>query len=262
MENLTAITGDIFRLVIPFKDIYTTVFLIRTPEGTVLLDTATYPEDVDTYILPALQALELAPPAWVVLSHSHGDHAGGLARLLEVYPEACVLSRNPGMREIHPMAKLCFPEDGFQLLPQLKILAVPGHAADCLALLDLRTNTLLTGDSLQLYGIYGSGTWGASIRLPAEHLRAISRLRQQEIHRIVAAHDYHPMGYLAEGSESVKACLDACRSALYKILEAIRENPELTDAALSAQYNAHSGLPTVGSHIFAAIHAAAEAGEM
>ena len=46
---------DILRIKIPYKDIYTSVFLIRTPQGDVIFDTAATDEDVENYILPAIK---------------------------------------------------------------------------------------------------------------------------------------------------------------------------------------------------------------
>ena len=56
MKELTLAAPHIHRLEVPFLDIYTTVFLVETEEGIVVFDTATYPEDMDTYLVPALRA--------------------------------------------------------------------------------------------------------------------------------------------------------------------------------------------------------------
>ena len=44
-----------------------------------------------------------------------------------------------------------------------KIDLVTGHASDCAALYDRKTKTLISGDCLQLFGVFGSGAWGANI---------------------------------------------------------------------------------------------------
>ena len=89
MTEYTAITPHIHRLVIPFLDIYTTVFVIKTPDGALLFDTATYPEDADNYILPALRDLGISQDALygVVISHNHRDHAGSLSRIRQEFPD-------------------------------------------------------------------------------------------------------------------------------------------------------------------------------
>lgn len=87
-ENLT-ITGrfdrefeGIYRLKVPFHNIFTSVFLIVSDMGRALVDCATTSNEVDTYIVPALYECGLAPKDIdiLVLTHRHGDHAGGLER--------------------------------------------------------------------------------------------------------------------------------------------------------------------------------------
>lgn len=245
------VAKNIYRIITPYKDIYTTVIIIKTPLGAVLFDTATYREDVENVILPALEKLDIHSDdlKYIVLSHSHGDHAGGLQWVAEAFPNARILSRNPALKEKYGDV-FQYPEDGEVILDTLQILAVPGHSADSLCLLDTVTGTLISGDSLQLYGIYGSGAWGANVGLPVEHLEAIDKLRRLDIRRIVASHDYHPFGYLAEGRNAVRKYLDACPEALYRILDAIRSHPDMDSESLAAMYNGQSGLPTVNKRIF------------
>ena len=45
----------IYRLRVPFAAIYTSVFLIESDEGDVLVDCATTSDDVDLRIIPALE---------------------------------------------------------------------------------------------------------------------------------------------------------------------------------------------------------------
>jgi len=248
---MEAVTQNIYRLTTLYKDIYTTVTIVKTPLGAVLFDTASYREDVEDTILPALKELGIDGSVlkYIVISHAHGDHAGGLQWVAEAYPDVCILSRSPDLKERFGSAVRC-PEDGEVILDTLRIIAVPGHSADSLCLLDTVTGTLISGDSLQLYGIYGSGAWGANVGLPVEHLEAIDKLRRLDIRRIVASHDYHPFGYLAEGRNAVRKYLDACPEALYRILDAIRSHPDMDSESLAAMYNGQSGLPTVNKRIF------------
>lgn len=256
----TAITPDIFRLEIPFEDIYTTVFAVKTPQGTVLFDTATYPTDADEYILPMLATLKIDAPELIFISHAHRDHAGGLARLIEVYPKACIVSRNEKLRAEFADYSLLSPEDGDALLDVLRVVTIPGHTADAIALLDTRTNTLLTGDGLQAYGIYGSGKWGANISFIPAHLAALERLRALPIETLVTAHDYHPYGYIARSKDEIDRYLDACAQALRDIAAFLRVHPEMDDAQAADAYNAAFRLPTVGAHVFANVRAAMDAG--
>ena len=260
---METVAENIYRITTPYKDIYTTVTVIRTLNGVVVFDTASYREDVEKAILPALDNLGVREEElkYIVLSHCHGDHAGGLEWMTEAFPKACILSRNFALQEKYGMRVRC-PEDGERILDSLEIITVPVHSEDSLCLLDTVTGTLVSGDSLQLYGIYGSGAWGANVGMPAEYLEAIEKLKRIPVQRVLASHDYHPFGWLAEGNEAVEKYLDACRSALYKILDAVNGHPEIEAEALAEAYNATSGLPTVSARVFKALRAAAQTGKI
>ena len=262
MYSLTEIVPHIHRLTIPFENIYTTVFIIRTPDGAVLLDTATYESDVDAYIQPALRNLGVSKESlrYIVLSHSHRDHAGGLERLMEFFPEACIVSSSLPLREGFPRCRTASPEVQPLLLGCLRLISIPGHAPDCLALLDQRTLTLLTGDSLQLYGIYGSGKWGANISRPAEHLQAVETLRLLDISSLIASHDYHPCGYIARGAEEIGRYLDECGAALRFVHSFLLNHADLDDQSAADSYNRLTGLPAIGAHVVTAVRAAAKDG--
>jgi len=259
---MTEIVPSIFRLTIPFEDVYTTVFMIRTPQGLVLFDTATYESDVDQYILPALEQLNAGRDQlkYIVLSHSHRDHAGGVSRLTELFPQACVVSMNESLCcSLSPHPYL-IPEDGTLLLECLSIIAIPGHAPDCLGLYDTRTHTLLTGDSLQASGLYGNGKWGANITMIREHLQALDRLRTLDIAALIASHEYHPCGFAATDSESIRSYTDGCEAALYRIRDFLSGCPELDDGAAADQYNLRTSLPSLGAHVVRAVRNAVREG--
>ena len=47
MENVTQINENIYRLTIPYKDIFTTVYAVKTESGALLFDCASYDEDIE-----------------------------------------------------------------------------------------------------------------------------------------------------------------------------------------------------------------------
>ena len=257
MTELTAVTPNIYRLVIPFLDIYTTVFVVTTDSGSVLIDTATYPEDIENYVVPALQELNIPAEKllYTVITHNHRDHAGGLERFAQLFPNTVVAAGSTGCEARIPGHSVQVLEDGQTLLGPLKAVSLPGHTADFIGILDTRTNTLISGDGLQMYGIYGSGNWGANISLIPEHLALGKRLKQMDIDTILASHNYHPCDWRADGKEAVHRYIDECANALYDIKAYADRYPELDDQALAEQYNAQSGLPTVGAHVFKALRA-------
>ena len=83
---LDSVADGIFRLKVPFEDLYTAVFFVRSGEEWAIIDCATTEYDVDSYILPALDSLG-AKATHLLLTHGHGDHAGGADRLLARCPE-------------------------------------------------------------------------------------------------------------------------------------------------------------------------------
>ena len=253
MQHITPITEHITRIRVPFEDIFTTVFLVKTPKGNLLFDTATYDTDITEIIFPALEAIGVPPASLthVFVSHPHRDHAGGLPALLAHYPEITVVAGSDALLEGNPTAHLCVAKDGDVLLDCLRVIAIPGHTFDAIALLDTRTKTLLSGDCLQLYGIFGSGTWGANIGFPKEHLAALDRLATCDITAIHPAHNYHPVGDAYTTKETIALAINACREPLFKVREMILANPHMTDDELVSLYN-EQPLPRVGARVFIA----------
>lgn len=256
MEGLTRVTPDIYRLVVPFLDIYTSVFVVRTEEGDLLYDTATYPEDIDKYIVPALNELGVTRESLkvVIVSHNHRDHAGGLSRFAELYPNTVIAAGSSACTERVSGRNVRVLSDGESVLGPLSALMIPGHESDCIGIIDKRTATLLSGDGLQLYGIYGSGAWGSNIDIISEHIAVCEKIKSLGLNTVIASHDYHPCGYRADGFVAIARYADQCIAALYTVRDYILANPEITDnTELAQRYNAHSGLPTVGRHVFAAV---------
>ena len=198
----------LYRLFIPFEDLTTTVYIVKSQFGAAIIDSATYPSDVDDYILPALDALGLERDEiqYLLLTHAHGDHAGGIARLSECIPKAVVRASFE-----HPLQKEPLLSDGERLLDRLQVVSLPGHTQNSVGYLDLITNTLLSGDCLQLKGI---GKYRNGVRYPELYRQSIERVKQLGIDRIVAAHEYDPLGSIAEGKDAVLAYLQTCLDVL------------------------------------------------
>lgn len=264
MMNITRIDENLYRTTVPYKDIFTTVYAMKAPQGVILFDAASYDSDVDGYIVPFLQALDITAEElkYVFISHNHTDHAGGLKRLMEVYPDVCILSRSPKLLETYADHKTVCHADGDIFLDTFRVVTIPGHTKDCAALLDLRTKTLVSGDCLQSYGIRGSGTWAANIPHPDLHVQALEKVGKLDIERIVTAHDYDPHGYRADGKEAVKANLEACITPLRTMQQLITQYPQLDDKALQAKYNYDPQLPKIKDTVIGAMRLAMEEGRI
>lgn len=258
MEGSVKIHQRIHRLTIPYKNIFTSVFLICTSQGHILYDTAACAADVDGYILPWLERMGVTAETlrYIVISHNHTDHAGGLARLHEIFPETMIAARSHALQDRFGPETVWSPYDGDVLADQVCAISVHGHTMDSIALYDRGTRTLLTGDSLQLYGIFGADFWGANISYPAAHLQALDKLRGMKVDRVLWSHDYHPMGLGAEGREAFLQALEYCRAPLMEVAELLKRYPEKDDQTIRGMYNAVGGRPVMGCHVVTAIRAA------
>jgi len=254
MKDLIRINENICRLTIPYKDIFTTVYTVTAPGGTVLFDAASTDEDTREYLLPLLREVGIPPEelTCIFISHNHRDHAGGLVELINACPNARIASRSPQLAEQYG-ERVFLPEDGEKLLGCFRCIAIPGHTPDSMALLDERTNTLITGDSLQQFGIFGSEDWGAAIRLPAEHFAAVEKVRRLGAGQILSAHDYHPYGYRADTREACERILDACIEPLVRLKALLTAHPELDDAAIRQAYLDADRVPPVHTRVVAAM---------
>ena len=204
------IENGLYRIRIPFEDLTTTVYFAVYETGTVIIDSATYALDADHYILPALCELGINKEdvRFLALTHTHGDHAGGIARLAECLPVATVRAFSQPKHPAVPYTPLA---DGEVLLGGLQVLHLPGHTQTCVGYYDLQTQTLLSGDCLQLRGI---GKYRNGVVEPDLYVSSIRRLQNLPIRRIVAAHEYDPLGSLAEGKAAVARYLQACLDAI------------------------------------------------
>jgi glyoxylase-like metal-dependent hydrolase (beta-lactamase superfamily II) len=187
-------TENIYRLRIPFEELYTSVFLIESEGGRALVDCATTDSDVDDVIRPALMArgLDFSDIKYLILTHRHGDHAGGKERISEHNPSIAVIR---GMQEL--------PLSDFELY------ALPGHTSDMIGVLDLGSGSLISGDGLQGAGV---GKYRCSLESETEYLATIERIRRDtRVKNLLFSHAYEPWykdGAL--GRDAVMQCLADC----------------------------------------------------
>lgn len=187
--------GEIYRLKVAFDGVYTSVFLIKTEQGNVLVDCATYASDIDEYIVPALNRLgvHLTDITYLILTHNHGDHIGGMERLLELVPNIEIVQNERN-----------------NLLNGIALYALKGHTMDCVGVFEQHSRTLISGDGLQGAGV---GKYRCSLESKDEYIKTIERIRgDKRIENILFSHAYEPWnkdgGF---GREEVKKCLQDCR---------------------------------------------------
>ena len=184
----------IYRLRVPFEGIYTSVFLIEADGKRILVDCAMTAADVEEVILPALAARSLSPTDidTLVLTHRHGDHAGGLDTLLQHAPAIRVVTA--------PDEEIA---DGISTYP------MGGHTKDSIGVLDTRTGTLISGDGLQGAGV---DKYPCYTQDPEMYVQTLERiLNDDRIESILFSHAYEPwFADRAIGREQVIHCAKKC----------------------------------------------------
>ncbi|MBQ8741748.1 MAG: MBL fold metallo-hydrolase [Clostridia bacterium] len=193
MNRFEKVIGNIYRLKVPFENIYTSVFFIDSKEKKVLIDCATYPSDVDLYIIPALRDMgySLSGTDVIVISHPHGDHAGGLKRILELCPSIAVVT------------------DIRDLSSEISTYPLPGHTKDLIGVFDKVSSTLISCDGLQGAGV---DKYRCYTECPQEYLKTLDRLKNdKKVENILFSHAYEPWNCEnVFGRDNVLSCLDEC----------------------------------------------------
>lgn len=187
-------TDGIYRLRVPFDNIYTSVFLIIANEKRILVDCATTSDDVDGYIVPALTELgyTLSDVDIIVISHKHGDHAGGLERVMALAPEIEVVK---GVEVV--------------LADGISTYSLAGHTVDCIGVLDERTATLITADGLQGAGV---DKYRCSIKYRTAYIETLEKIKTDErVKNLLFSHAYEPWNKdRICGRSEVLVCLSDC----------------------------------------------------
>ncbi len=198
----------IFLLRIPFDgNIYTSSYILLGENGTAVLDSGSCGGDAEEYIIPFLEKLGRAPDH-VICSHLHEDHCGGTSALLTRYPSAKAVLFNE--ENPYPAERVTLAKDGDVLLERYRLKNLPGHTPDALAVLDEGTKMLLSCDCLQQYGITRFPTGVSDV---TAYMGTLETVRALSVKTIVAAHNYVPLGYRADGAEEIERMLTVCAEA-------------------------------------------------
>ncbi len=241
MFSFVQVEQGIFALTLPMEDLTTQVYLFKTPAGNLLFDSANGDEDIDKIVLPALseQGLSLKDLCGVVLSHSHGDHAGGARRLYELCPTLPFYAYRTDY--LPQGAHLHAVQDGEVLCDCLQLLHLPGHTYDCVGILDQRTQTLVCADALQQWGI---GRYGLALGTVQGYLQTLATVQRAPIARLLSSHDYHPLGGVFDGEDAIAALCTFCRSTV-ETVASFAKAQEGMDAReiMKAFWAAHPELP-------------------
>ena len=183
----------IYRLKVQYTTVYTSIFLIETELGDLLVDTASYDDDINDVLVPALAKMNKSLEGLyaTVITHDHFDHSGGLKRILEYAP---------GLRVI---TGIC------EISKEISTYPMAGHTEDSIGVFDSRTKTLISGDGLQGAGV---DKYKTSVPLKEEYIRTLERIKNDgRIENILFSHAYEPwFKDKIVGREAVLLCLDEC----------------------------------------------------
>ena len=176
---------------------YVAQYIIKTPDGFVMVDGGNNASEVETYNLPALRSLGLSasyPLKEVFLTHGHGDHDGGAQWLLNILGARSWLgSADAANKSYQP--KLI---DSTNLSPQqisvggktFTMLATPGHTpGSTSAVLTVKDN----GRDVRVL-INGGQSMTNSAPAVAQYLDSIERTytlaKEQNVEGVMTPHIY------------------------------------------------------------------------
>ncbi len=280
--NFEKIAEGLYLLRLPFSGIWAGVYL-HVGREVALIDSGPDAQGVDTYILPALRRLGLAPRDITLLlnTHTHGDHVGGHFRLKELCPHARVACTERGARKLRdPLhyniaIRQRFPQDSpppsyglrgvetdellsdGQCVDGLRLICTSGHDDDCVCFLHEGSGTLLTGDSVQQNG---TDTQGMALYMYLDdYERSLRRLAQLGAEKIVCGHPFNPMGAVAEGSAACREYLESCLALTRRYDAFIRTFFEKSDdmrACAAALIGELGGV--LPKHLFLALYTVSE----
>ena len=202
---------------IPFMSVFTSVFIIREGNELTVYDAATTNDDVENFIIPAVKSFmeDGCTLSNIVISHFHGDHAGGLERLCSEFENSVVYAGDTSYHKKISQNKLKNSEDGVAISKNLVLYRFPGHSHDCTAILDKRTKTMLTADAFQGFGILQYGVFGDI----ATWIASINKAKSLDLENLISSHEYFLLGQKAYGNENVLKYMDECERVFREVFE-------------------------------------------
>ena len=284
MIDFEKINDEIFVLKAPFSIVWTGIVLIidKTSQKKYLIDSGN--DDPEKYIVPALKRMGIEPSSidYLLNTHCHGDHIGGHSKFVERYNVKTV-SYSEGFERLKKPAENAvrirsrFPQyspkpqiwlegvsadivmDNNDIIDgRLMLVHTPGHDYDCVCWYDIKTKTIITGDSIQ-----GNGTPTQGIGFYQsldDYLHTLDTLSKMDIETIVMGHDYNAIGSVIKGKEKVEKTLFICRDYVERYDQFIKkklDNGEKDVIRIAEELIADMGCG-VPEHLFLALYTVSE----
>ncbi len=126
---------------------FVSAYVLARGSEVAVVDTGT--SDSRDAILAGLDAMSVTPAMvrHIVLTHNHGDHAGGLAGLETDLSNATVYAGAADIGSIRSSLTLTEVDDGDEVFG-MGIIGTPGHTPGSISLFDTVTGILVAGDAI------------------------------------------------------------------------------------------------------------------
>ncbi|MFC2014976.1 MBL fold metallo-hydrolase [Chloroflexota bacterium] len=257
-ERVEKITYEIYKLEkkIPgVKDIFAVYFI--KDSCNILIEPG--PSTMIPAILTAIKEIGIGDFQYIIPTHVHIDHAGGLGKLTGIFPQATIVTNSQGARHIIDPSRLIrstemsfgddyqtthgsidpVPESRIKVVKDGEKLSVngreflfidtPGHAPHHTAIFDSKSGVLFCGEALGL--IYKPGTQPLPSAAPPNfdlevYIDSMERLREIPCKFLLYSHG----GISKEPDKSISTAIRNVREISEIILQALKTGTE-EDAA-------------------------------
>lgn len=221
---------DIYKLDMPPV---TSIFFIKNQDNWYIVDACKETGDIAKFLQPAAEKLSinLDNVKGILITHNHWDHVDGLPALAPLCENATIYAKTSSFNGVDS-SKIKIVSGGMNIDNLFKVVDIAGHAPDAIGFIDTRTNTLFSGDAIQLYGVSTAGIliYGGVDK----YLESLENLKEEDIENILASHPYVPNGAFAVGKDQSFKHIEDSIDCMKELIEFTSEKyyEGMTDATL------------------------------